>query len=154
HVAGAIDLRNLRVLEIGCGRGGGASFVARYLQPDRIVGVDISPAAVELCRRNRASAQLNFEVGDAEHLPFGEGEFDAVINVESSHCYPNLQRFFAEARRVLKPGGHFLYADLHAGASLDDWRSTLVTSGLHVVSERCITKNVLAALDRDNERKL
>jgi SAM-dependent methyltransferase len=50
--------------------------------------------------------------GDAEALPFADAEFDAVLNIESSHNYPHLERFFAEAVRVLKPGGYLVHADM------------------------------------------
>ena len=49
--------------------------------------------------------------GDAQNLPFPDESFDAVINVEASHIYPNFERFLGEVARVLRPGGHFLYAD-------------------------------------------
>jgi ubiquinone/menaquinone biosynthesis C-methylase UbiE len=154
HVAGAVDLQGRDVLEVGCGRGGGASFVMRYLKPAGMIGLDVSLSAVELCRGRYRIDGLRFESGDAEHLPFGSDSFDAVINVESSHCYPGLSSFFSEVRRVLKPGGHFLYADLHERRSLDNWRTQLRSSGLVIMRETDITPNVLAALDQDNERKL
>jgi hypothetical protein len=55
---------------------------------------------------------------------------------------------------VLKPGGHFLYADLHDPQTVGEWRSKLEASGLTVLVQAEITKNVLHALDADNERKL
>ena len=153
YVAGAVDLTNRNVLEVGCGRGGGASFVAGYLRPSRMTGVDLSEKAVEFCRKRHVVQNLEFRAGDAEHLPFADKTFDAVINVESSHCYPSLPSFYAEVRRVLKPGGHFLYADLRDSATVKEWRETLSASGLSIVQETEITKFVLAGLDRNNEQK-
>lgn len=49
--------------------------------------------------------------GDAEKLPLADASFDAVLNVESSHCYGNVETFFREAARVLRPDGRFLFAD-------------------------------------------
>ena len=54
--------------------------------------------------------------GDADNLPFADQSFDAVINIEASHCYPRLSHFLADVARVLRPGGHFLYVDAR-------WRS-------------------------------
>src|ERR671912_1774562 len=51
HVASAVDLRNLDVLEIGSGRGGGASYVARYLKPKALTGLDFSDKAIQFCER-------------------------------------------------------------------------------------------------------
>jgi SAM-dependent methyltransferase len=152
-VAGAVDLTSCEVLEIGSGRGGGASFVARYLRPRRVVGIDVSPEAIALCRSRHAVPGLSFEVGDAEHLGYAAASFDAVLNIESSHCYGNPSAFLSEVRRVLRPGGHFLYADFRALSELDGWRAQLLASGLRLVSERDITQGVVAALDADHESK-
>ena len=107
HVAGAVDLTRRNVLEVGSGRGGGASFVKRYLNPARVTGVDLCESAVDFSMSRHRVEGLHFRVGDAEHLPFDNESFDVVINVESSHCYPRLSTFFLEVRRVLKLGGHF-----------------------------------------------
>jgi len=149
---GAVDLTGREILEVGSGRGGGASFVARYLQPSRVVGVDLSPLAVAFCRARHRLPGLSFEVGNAERLGFEAASFDAVINVESSHCYGDLSAFVGEVRRVLRPNGHFLYADFRPRTELDAWRSALST-GLRLVLERDITSGVIAALDVDDDWK-
>jgi SAM-dependent methyltransferase len=154
HVATAVDLRGKSVLEIGSGRGGGASFIKRYLRPAHVIGVDLSKNAVALANATHQVAGLEFRVADAERLPFNEGAFDAVINVESSHCYPAFENFLAEVRRVLAPGGHFLYADFRGRADVDSWRAQLQDSGMTILRERDITRNIIAALERDDQRKL
>ncbi len=152
-VAGAINLRGLRVLEVGSGRGGGAAFMKKYLGPARVTGTDISPNAVELCRRTHCVDGLDFKRGDAESLPFEAGTFDAVVNVESSHCYGSMPAFLAEVRRVLRPGGHFLYADMRDGEAVPEWRRQLERSGMSILREVDITPNVVSALDAEDERK-
>jgi len=79
-VASAVDLTGQEVLEVGSGRGGGASFVARYLRPSRVVGVDVSPHAVAFCRARHAAPGLSFEVGNAEQLGFAAASFDAILS--------------------------------------------------------------------------
>jgi SAM-dependent methyltransferase len=152
-VASAVDLIGREVLEVGSGRGGGASFVARYLRPSRVVGVDVSPQAVAFCRARHAAHGLYFEVGNAERLGFAAASFDTVLNVESSHCYGDLAAFLNEVRRVLRPGGHFLYADFRLRTELDAWRALLLATDLRLVAERDITSGVVAALDADDEWK-
>jgi SAM-dependent methyltransferase len=152
-VAGAVDLTGREVLEVGSGRGGGASFVARYLRPSRVVGVDVSPQSIAFCRGRHVVPGLSFEVGNAERLGFASASFDAVLNVESSHCYGDLGAFVREVRRVSRPDGHFLYADFRSRTELEAWRAALMFAGLRLVAERDITLGVLAALDVDDERK-
>ncbi len=154
HVAGAVDLAQSEVLEVGSGRGGGASFIKRYLHPARMVGVDLSQNAVDFSRATHAVHGLEFHPGDAERLPFEPESFDAVVNVESSHCYPSLEAFLAEVRRVLRQGGYFLYADFRDRSDVDEWRRCLENSGLKIIRETNITPQVLASLDADHERKL
>lgn len=152
-VASAVDLTGREVLEVGSGRGGGASFVARYLRPSRMVGIDVSPKSVAFCRARHTAPGLSFEVGNAEHLGFPSASFDAILNVESSHCYGDVGAFVSEVRRVLRPGGHFLYADFRSRTELDAWRAGLLATGLTLIVERDITPGVVAALDADDQWK-
>jgi SAM-dependent methyltransferase len=152
-VAGAVPLAGREVLEVGCGRGGGASYVARYLEPRRMVGVDLSPRAVALCRARFEVPGLSFEPGDAERLPFGDASFDVVLNVESSHCYGRLPVFFGEVRRVLRPGGSFLYADFRPADEVAGWRASLDAAGFALRGERNLTAGVVAALEADDDAK-
>jgi ubiquinone/menaquinone biosynthesis C-methylase UbiE len=154
HLTTGVDLRGRAVLEIGCGRGGGASFLARYLKPASLTGMDIAASAIDFCKRHYGTAGLTFARGDAEALDFGRGSFDVVINVESSHCYRSVPRFLAEVRRVLKPGGWFLFTDFRKRGEMPALRRQLVEAGFEVVRETNITVNILRALEVDNERKL
>ena len=155
RVASAAPLGGLRVLEVGSGRGGGASFVARYLGPAEVIGLDYSAQAVAFCRGRHADvANLSFVEGDAEALPFPEGSFDAVINVESSHCYGSVDRFFREAARVLRPGGHFLFADVRGVEAMPGLELQLAAVGdWEIVAREDLTAGVVAALAADDDRK-
>ena len=51
HVANVINLKDLKVLEVSSGRGGGSYYIKRYLQPKTMVGVDFSEKAVEFCNK-------------------------------------------------------------------------------------------------------
>ncbi len=154
HLTTGVDLKGHDVLEIACGRGGGASFIARHLKPASLTGVDIAARAIDFCNRHYSTAGLTFARGDAVALDFGRNSFDAVINVESSHYYRSMPCFLAEVRRVLKPGGWFLFADFRKREEMPVLRRQLVEAGFEVVRETNITDNILRALDVDNGRKL
>ncbi|MFD2408215.1 class I SAM-dependent methyltransferase [Azorhizophilus paspali] len=67
-----------------------------------MTGLDFCPAHIEFCDRVHRLDGLSFIYGDAMALQFADEEFDVVINIESSHSYPDLNRFGEEVRRVLK----------------------------------------------------
>jgi ubiquinone/menaquinone biosynthesis C-methylase UbiE len=154
RVAGAVELEGREVLEVGCGRGGGCSFIARYHLPRRITGVDFSAKAIRFCRQQHRAEGLSFVHGDAEALPFGDASFDAVVNVESSHCYASMAAFLLETRRVLRPGGYLLFADLRSSDALERLRREMTQAGFVIREEEDITPNVLAALRKDSARRL
>jgi ubiquinone/menaquinone biosynthesis C-methylase UbiE len=144
------DFRTLNVLEVGCGMGEGLNFLARLVDPARAVGLDISAAAIR--RANALLARgdrLTYVEGDAERLPFADGEFDLVINVESSHNYPDVERFFREVSRVLKPGGHFSHIDVFDPRSYVRFtKLQQEIADFEWIHERDVTENVKSAIRR------
>ncbi len=153
HVTSFIDLRGKDVLEVGCGRGGGASFIMRYLKPGSIVGTDITTNAIRFCNQHYDIAGLSFVLDNAESLRFNDITFDVVINIESSHCYTSMENFLEGVCRVLKPQGYFLFADLRAKEQLGSLKQQLEKTGLTMLKEEIITPNIIQALNLDNKRK-
>jgi ubiquinone/menaquinone biosynthesis C-methylase UbiE/NAD(P)-dependent dehydrogenase (short-subunit alcohol dehydrogenase family)/acyl carrier protein len=145
ELVGDTELQKRRVLDVGCGRGGTVALMAETFGA-QAVGVDLAPEAVAFCRKTHPSG-ARFEVGDAEHLPFSDAAFEIVTNIESSHTYPNLRAFYAEVRRVLEPGGRFLYTDLLPVERWMEVRVLLTSLGFQMENERDITANVLASCD-------
>jgi len=153
HVRGSVDLRGLRVLEVSCGHGGGASYFARTYQPAEYVGLDLNPEAIRHCEGRHKSAGLRFQVGDAQKLPFGDGSFDVVMNVEASHCYPDFPGFVAEVARVLRPGGRFCHADLRYRSGVDEWVAALAQHPQFRLDEmRLINPEVIRGMELNTPR--
>jgi len=148
HVATSISIQDQDVLEVGCGRGGGAAYMATRLGPRSVTGVDLSEHAVEFCRRVHKVPGLRFDSGDAENLPFPDASFDAIINIESCHCYEDVQRFMTEAWRVLKKSGVVSMSDVvHRKSYLDTIKEAAVGAQFTIVSDTDISANVARALD-------
>ncbi len=154
HAIDHADLRGKDVLEVGSGRGGGASYISRYLQPRATTGMDFSQAAVDMCNQHRRAPGLTFVRGDAQSMPFPASSVDAVVNIESSHCYESMDTFLAEVSRVLRPGGRFFFADLRSRHGVETLQEQFNASGLTVDKQTDITNNVLTALRLDTARKL
>ena len=149
RTATQVDLTGKRVLEVGCGHGGGASYIMRTLHPDSYTGLDLNPAGIAYCRKRHHLAGLEFVQGDAEDLPFPDRSFDAVINVESSHLYPRFPRFLDEVARVLRPDGHFLYADARSSYGIAGWQSALTNAPMRMVSQRAINAEVMRGMEKN-----
>ena len=104
-----------RVLDIGCGIGGPARYLAATFGC-KVTGVDLSPGFIEaasyLTARCGLSDRVGFEVGDALHLPFEDAAFDAVFLQHVAMNIENRPALYAEVRRILTPGGRFVTYDL------------------------------------------
>lgn len=144
-----VDLVGKTVLEVSCGHGGGASYLMRTLQPASYTGLDLNTVGIAFCRKRHRVPGLNFVEGNAEELPFPDGSFDAVINVESAINYRDVPRFFAEVARVLRTGGHFLYADIRYADNFARWETELAGIALRRVSERVINAEVMRGLENN-----
>jgi len=154
HVASKVNLRNLDVLEVGCGRGGGSSYIMRYMHPKSMTGLDFSENAIEFCKKHYSIKGLSFIAGAAEALPFDSNKFNVVVNIESSHCYANIPKFLGEVSRVLKKKAYFLFADFRNKEYLGILFRQLRNSDFELLEKENITKNILKSLDLDNARKI
>jgi len=102
-----------RLLDVGCGTGAAVREAAPTLE--RAVGVDLSAGMIDRARELGAGLEnTEFVRGDSESLPFGDGEFTAVLCTTSFHHYPQPDRALREMARVLAPGGRLAIADARA----------------------------------------
>ncbi len=153
YIVSYLELENLGILEVGSGRGGGADYIVRSFEPRSYRGLDLSHRAVDFCNRHYQHEALSFTQGSAMNIPFEDGSFDVVINVESSHRYPDVGIFFKEVERVLKPNGHFLYTDFTDDFLVEPLHRKLEVSGMTMKKHEVITPAVLKALDLDYDRR-
>jgi SAM-dependent methyltransferase len=154
HLASAIKLEGLDVMEMSCGRGGGAAFLNRYHHPRSFVGIDRTPQAIRFCRHKHVQPGLTFLQGDAEAIDFGDQCFDAVINVEASHLYGHVEKFLAEVYRVLRPGGYFLLADKRISELVQLLNRQIDAYGWKVISRKNISANVLESIRLQSEERV
>ena len=99
-VAAVVASAPRRILEVGCGWGELAEWLARETGAE-VVAVDLSPHMVGLALERGIDAR----VADVQALPFADGEFDCVVAAWMLYHVPELDRGIAELARVLRPGG-------------------------------------------------
>jgi SAM-dependent methyltransferase len=111
--AGLTSLRDLAILDIGCGSGGHLRRMADFgAAPARCFGIDLFRKG--LCAARHLNPNLSFAEANAAQLPFGGDAFDLVFQftVLTSVLDSHLRReIVAEIRRVLRPGGYFISYD-------------------------------------------
>lgn len=100
-----------QILDIATGTGDLALMMSQ-LNPDKIVGLDISAGMLEVGKQKIAKANLSDQiemiVGDSEDMPFDDNTFDAITVSFGVRNFANLDKGLTEIRRVLKPGGTFV----------------------------------------------
>jgi ubiquinone/menaquinone biosynthesis C-methylase UbiE len=166
--AGAQD----RVLDVATGTGFTAlAFAARVKQ---VVGLDVSEGMLTQARANAQAeglANVTFQKGAAESLPFPDASFHKVTCRVAPHHFLSVERFCHEAFRVLKPGGQFLIADTGVpdglpevdawqnrvealrdtshvrNYSLQEWRALVEKAGFHVEESAELEEEALVSME-------
>ena len=131
------------LLDIGCGIGGPARFVAERFGC-RVTGIDLTPefcdVARHLTRLVGLEERVRFETGDATAMPFADSAFDGAYSMNVSMNIADKRAFYREIRRVLKPGGWLLLSEIAAGSDREldyptPWAATSRTSFLTTPDE-------------------
>jgi SAM-dependent methyltransferase len=99
--ARAVPGSPLRILEVGSGAGDGAATLARLFPDAKVTGMDLSPEMVRTAENTNPGPE--YVVGDAAAIPFPDGSFDLVAQL-------NVPFYPRELKRVVRPGGHILVA--------------------------------------------
>jgi malonyl-CoA O-methyltransferase len=106
------DVRGLDVLDLGCGTGRHALWLAAA--GAIVTGLDFSDGMLRAARGKPGAEAVRFVVHDLhEPLPFAAGAFDALVSGLVIEHVRELGPFFSEARRVLRPGGHAVVSGMH-----------------------------------------
>jgi SAM-dependent methyltransferase len=116
------------VLDLGAGAGFDAFIAARAVGPTgRVIGVDMTPEMVERARANAACFKdssgldnVEFRLGEIEHLPAGDGTVDVILSNCVINLSPDKVLVWKEAFRVLKPNGRISVSDLALLRTLPD----------------------------------
>ncbi|MDI6824040.1 MAG: methyltransferase domain-containing protein [Bacillota bacterium] len=108
----------MHVLEVGCGPGTLAPYLAEAITPGRVTGVDLDAGFIARARKKAALAgvtNVEYVVADAYHLPFPDDTFDAVTSYTTLGVLKDPENALGEMIRVCRPGGTVSVAEGVAG---------------------------------------
>jgi 2-polyprenyl-3-methyl-5-hydroxy-6-metoxy-1,4-benzoquinol methylase len=104
------------VLDVGCNTGYGTMRFEPVAR--RVVGVDVSPRAIEAARARASDGRPEFVLSSGLDLPFGDAEFDLVTSFQVLEHVPDPRAFLADLARVTRPGGQIILATPNAAIRL------------------------------------
>jgi ubiquinone/menaquinone biosynthesis C-methylase UbiE len=112
------------VVDIGCGAGMDLLLAASVVGPEgKAIGIDMTEAMAERARaaaRALGLSQVEVRTGDALDLPVESESADVVITNGVLNLAPDKRQVFGEVRRILRPGGQFLYGDITVANELSE----------------------------------
>jgi SAM-dependent methyltransferase len=94
-----------RWLDVGCGTGALSQTILERSAPSTVTGIDASGGFVDHARGQISDPRASFRVGDAQALPFEDGDFDAAVSGLVLNFVPDPARMLGAMRRVVQPGG-------------------------------------------------
>jgi len=158
-------LEGKQILDLGCGNGTVAMYLSRHNDVKHVLGVDLNDNNIRIANEIKDQhnhSRVSFIRDDAQQLEkIDDNSYDIVINIESAFHYPDKGRFLEEVRRVLKPGGQFVIADIVTTNSdssifkkwkhkmnfnhwtLNEYTQAFNESHLNLISSRDISKEII-----------
>ena len=159
------EVKDKNVLDVGCGNGLVAMYLAEKYELKSMIGIDLNENNIKIAcdeRQRRKIEIANFLHDNAQKLEnIKEGSVDLIINIESAFHYPNKDQFLKAIHRVLKPGDHFLIADIlttrkrkrllskwkkkmnYHHWSYDDYIEGFGNAGLKLITEDDISEHII-----------
>jgi ubiquinone/menaquinone biosynthesis C-methylase UbiE len=151
---------NAQFLEIGCGTGAGADLISRIVHPTvRYTALDMQKAAIETCIKLHAAhdnPHLTCVHGNGKTLPVADNSVDIVVvsetHIAEMEIGPEEKAIFAEMKRVLVPGGLFVWGNALPTKVWGDGAEYLQANGFSACGAKNVTGRAIVARDEDNDR--
>ena len=136
-------------LDIGCGGGGNIQRLLQRCGQAKVTGVDYSPVSVEKSTKVNADAiakgRCEVLSANVAALPFKDSTFDMATAFETVYFWPDIEKSFAEVRRILKPGATFLIVNEDDGLSGNNEKWEKMIEGMHTYTPDELAAHLTAA---------
>lgn len=145
-----VDIRNKKILDVGCGSGWFELFVEKK-NPKKIVGIDIKEKVLDAARKYINSPRVQFTLGSATNLPFNRESFDTIVCLEIlEHIAKETEnKMFQEVHRVLKNRGSF-----YLSTPFNSFITKILDPAWWLIGHRHYSLNNLIILGGDNGFKI
>ena len=141
------------ILDIGCGGGANLQRLMQRSLKGKVTGVDYSSVSVEKSRKVNADAidhgRCNVLEASVSSLPFKDNTFVMATAFETVYFWPDIEKSFAEVKRVLLPGGKFLIVNEDDGLSGNNEKWEKMIEGMHTYTPDELKKHLTAAGFKD-----
>lgn len=138
------------VLDLGSGAGFDAFLAAKKVgEKGKVIGVDMTPEMIERARGNAEKGgyeNVEFRLGEIEHLPAGDNSVDAIISNCVINLSPDKKSVFNDAYRVLKPGGRLMVSDIVVLRELPDFVKNSVEAYIGCLSGAILKDEYIGAI--------
>lgn len=141
------------ILDIGCGGGANLQRLMQRSVGAKVTGVDHSPVSVEKSRKVNAEAiakgRCQVMEANVSSLPFKDGTFTMATAFETVYFWPDIEKSFAEVRRVLAPEGKFLIVNEDDGLSGNNEKWEKMIEGMYTYTPDELKSHLAAAGFKD-----
>lgn len=122
------------ILDVGCGTGACSRQLRDLFPKSKVTGIDIAEGMIKVAKKSqKLFKKINYQIADADLLPFTDNHFDLVFSSLSVQWMPDLKKTFNELHRVLKPGGLLIFSTLGPDTLMELRQSwSQVDQGVHV----------------------
>ena len=137
------------IAELGCGGGKNIRDLLMKYPASHVTGLDYSPLSLQKAREYNAdmitAGRCEIVAGDVSDLPFDDERFDLATAFETIYFWPGLVKCFAEVRRILKTGGHFVIVSESDGKDKPSLRFNSIIDAMNLYTPEDIESALRSA---------
>jgi ubiquinone/menaquinone biosynthesis C-methylase UbiE len=142
-----IEIKDQSILDVGCGWGRGTHIIKKYFEKCNITGIDINSSYINYAKSH--FKECNYLQDNFFNTKIKKNSFDFIVSNCSMHFFYNYSPTFNNFKKILKPGGKVLIADLWTNESLFTFLTKCKQHKMKVLSIEDLTNQTIQAMEED-----